>query len=165
MKTGIFYGSSTGTCEEIANKIAVAFGVDSADVHNVSDLTADLVAGYDLLLLGSSTWGSGDLQDDWYDGLDTLKALDLSGKKVAIFGCGDSASFCDTYCNAMGTIYEGLQGTGAEFVGTGVSTDGYSFDDSTAVVDGAFIGLALDELNEDFKTDERIAAWKTLVLG
>ena len=165
MKTGIFYGSSTGTCEEIANKIAVTFGVDSADVHNVSDLTADLVAGYDLLLLGSSTWGSGDLQDDWYDGLDTLKALDLSGKKVAIFGCGDSASFCDTYCNAMGTIYEGLQGTGAEFIGTGVSTDGYSFDDSTAVVDGAFIGLALDELNEDFKTDERIAAWKTLVLG
>ena len=40
-----------------------------------------------------------------------------------------------------------------------VSTEGYTFDESTAVVDGKFVGLALDEDNESDKTDDRIAAW------
>ena len=41
----------------------------------------------------------------------------------------------------------------------GVSTEGYTFDDSDAVVDGKFVGLALDEVNEDDKTEERVDAW------
>ena len=32
-------------------------------------------------------------------------------------------------------------------------------DDSTAVADGKFVGLALDEDNESHLTDTRIAAW------
>ena len=58
----------------------------------------------------------------------------------------------------MGEIYDALKDSGAEFVGR-VSTDGYTFDDSAAVVDGRFIGLALDDVNEPDKTDDRIAAW------
>ena len=82
-KTGVFYGSSTGTCEDIAGRIAVRLGVDSADVHNVADLTADMIAGYDVLVLGSSTWGCGELQDDWYDALELLRKTGLQGKSVA----------------------------------------------------------------------------------
>ena len=82
-KTGVFYGSSTGTCEDIAGRIAVRLGVDSADVHNVADLTADMIAGYDVLVLGSSTWGCGELQDDWYDALELLRKTGLQGKTVA----------------------------------------------------------------------------------
>jgi flavodoxin I len=40
-----------------------------------------------------------------------------------------------------------------------VSTDGYTFDGSEAVVDGKFVGLPLDDVNEDDKTDARIDAW------
>ena len=29
---------------------------------------------------------TGELQDDWYDGIDVLKSADLSGKTVALFG-------------------------------------------------------------------------------
>ena len=36
---------------------------------------------------------------------------------------------------------------------------GYTFDDSEAVIDGKFIGLPLDDVNEDDKTDVRIDAW------
>jgi flavodoxin I len=35
----------------------------------------------------------------------------------------------------------------------------YTFDDSTAVVGGKFVGLPLDDVNEDSKTDSRINAW------
>ena len=38
-------------------------------------------------------------------------------------------------------------------------TDGYTFGDSEAVIDGKFIGLPLDDINEEDKTDTRIKAW------
>ena len=58
----------------------------------------------------------------------------------------------------MGLIYEGIKDKGCNFVGR-VSTADYNFSSSVAVVDNEFIGLALDEVNEDYKTDDRINAW------
>lgn len=159
MKTiGIFYGSSTGTTENVAQRIAEKSGIDKAHIHEVASASPADLAPYEVLLLGSSTWGAGDLQDDWYDFLEKIKKTDLSGKIVALFGCGDSSSFSDTFCDAIGTLYTDLQGTGCRFIGA-VDTDGYTFDASTAVVDGKFVGLALDELNEDDQTDTRIDHW------
>ncbi|KGI59450.1 flavodoxin FldA [Prevotella sp. S7 MS 2] len=154
-KTIVIYGSSTGTCQSLAETVASKLGVESLDVAN---LTEDVLKENDNLILGTSTWGSGELQDDWYDGLKILKAVDLAGKTVALFGCGDSESYGDTFCGAMKELYDAVQDAGATVVGA-VSTDGYTFDDSDAVVDGQFIGLALDDVNEDDKTESRIDAW------
>ncbi len=161
-QTGIFYGSTTGVTEEVAGRIAKALGVEDAHVHNISDLTAEMLDGYEVLVLGSSTWGAGDLQDDWYAALDMMKLLDLSQKTVALFGCGDSGSFSDTFCDAIGTLYQSLQQTGCHFV-PGVDAGEYCYDSSSAVVDGKFVGLALDEVNEPDKTDGRIAGWVELL--
>ncbi len=109
-------------------------------------------------ILGTSTWGAGELQDDWYDGLNTLQGADLSGKTIALFGCGDCASYSDTFVGGMGELYNGIKDSGARFIGA-VKTDGYTFDDSEALIDGKFIGLPLDDINEDDKTDTRIEAW------
>jgi flavodoxin I len=160
-KTIVVYGSSTGTCEAIAGKIAEKLGVEAI---NVSDLTPDVIAENDNLLIGTSTWGAGELQDDWYDGVDTLKGADLSGKVVAVFGCGDSASYSDTFCGAMKELYDAAKAGGATVVGE-VDIDGYTFDDSDAVVDNKFVGLALDDINEDDKTDGRIDAWLEQING
>ena len=130
--TIVIYGSSTGTCEAIAEKIASKLGCEAL---NVQDLTADIVAANQNLILGTSTWGAGELQDDWYDGLKT-----------------------DTFVGGMGELYNGIKDSGAKFIGS-VETDGYTFDDSEAVIDGKFIGLPLDDINEDDKTDTRIEAW------
>ena len=153
--TVVVYGSSTGTCQSIAEQIASKLGVEALEVTN---LTADVVAANENLLLGTSTWGAGELQDDWYDGLDVLKGADLSGKTVALIGCGDAESYSDTFCGAMAEIYNVVKEGGANVIGE-VSTDGYTFEDSEAVVDGKFVGLALDDVNEDDKTEERIDAW------
>ena len=58
----------------------------------------------------------------------------------------------------MKAIYDAAKEAGATIVGE-VDAAGYSFDASDAVVDGKFVGLAIDEVNEADKTDERIAAW------
>lgn len=154
-KTIVVFGSSTGMTEEVAGKIADKLGVEAI---NVTDFTADTVNENENLLLGTSTWGAGDPQDDWYDGISLLQGSDLSGKTVAIFGVGDSEGYCDTFCGGMRSIYDAVEKAGAKVVGA-VSTDGYTFDDSDSVIDGKFLGLALDETNEADKTDERVDAW------
>ena len=154
-KTIVVFGSSTGTCESIAGDIAAKLGTEAI---NVSDFTANTVAENDNLILGTSTWGAGEIQDDWYDGLKVLKAADLSGKTVALFGCGDSASYSDTFCGGMAEIYNAAKDAGAHIIGE-VDASEYSYDDSEAVIDGKFVGLALDNDNEESKTAGRIDAW------
>lgn len=157
-KTCIIYGSSTGTCQAVAEKIAVKLGVDADDIIDVANISQSTPDAYSNLILGTSTWGAGELQDDWYDGLECLKKANLKDKTIALFGCGDSESYGDTFCSAIGEIYNALKYSGARFVGA-VSTDGYTYDDSAAVIDGCFVGLAIDEVNEPDKTDSRICAW------
>jgi len=37
--------------------------------------------------------------------------------------------------------------------------EGYTYDDSMAVIDGMFVGLPIDEDNEYDMTEERLTAW------
>ena len=107
-KMTIYYGSTTGTCETLAASIAQALGMSNDNVHNVTEMTKEDLENNDVLILGSSTWGCGDLQDDWYDGVEILKKADLTGKKVALFACGDGESYGDTFCEAMTHIHDDL---------------------------------------------------------
>jgi flavodoxin I len=156
-KIGIFYGSSSGNTEGVAKKIAKKLGVADADVYDAGKAKAGDLAAYNVLLLGSSTWGLGDLQDDWEGFIRTVASADLSDKKTALFGCGDSSSYSDTFCDAMGKIYQAVKDKTTVIGFT--DTDGYSFDASEAVVDNRFVGLALDEDNEGDLTGSRIEAW------
>lgn len=157
-KTGVFYGSTTGTTESVARTIAEKLGIPSSDVYNVSKMTADVAGSYEALILGTSTWGDGELQDDWYDGIKVLKGMDLSGKTVALFGCGDSESYSDTFCDGMGILFEDLKNSGCRFIGAVPDAD-YTYSSSIAVTDSSFVGLAIDDINESDKTDERVTAW------
>ena len=156
--TCIVYGSSTGTCQDLASRIATKLGVDSSNVFDAGSISAEQLNGFQNLILGTSTWGAGEMQDDWYEGVKALKAADLTGKTVALFGCGDSEGYSATFCGGMAELYQAVKDKGANIVGA-VATDGYTYDDSEAVVDGKFVGLAHDDVNEDDKTDARIDAW------
>lgn len=156
-KIGIYYGSTTGNTQDLAERLAKALDVASADVHDVSSASADFSA-YDVVLFGGSTMGMGDFQDDWESYIDDVKNADHNGKKVALFGCGDSSSYSDTFGDALGKIYEVIKNKGCEVIGR-VSIEGYTFDSSEAVVDGQFVGLLIDEDNESNLTDQRVALW------
>lgn len=154
-KIGIFYGTTTGVTEDVAGRIAEK--LEDVDVFNISG-SEDKLGDYEVLILGTSTWGFGDLQDDWQSVLDTLSSLDLSNKKVAYFGTGDQSSFGDTFIDGIGIIHEEIEKTGATLIGE-TSTEGYDFSESRAVVDGKFLGLAIDEVNQPELTDERVESW------
>ena len=148
----------------MANQIAEKLGVSSTDVHSVDKMTADKIKEYEVLVLGTSTWGDGELQDDWNDAVETLKKMDLSGKTVALFGCGDSESYSDTFCDGMGILYEDLKDSQCKFIGFVPDTD-YTYNSSVSAVDGHFVGLAIDDVNEGDKTDERVSAWTDEIRG
>jgi len=156
-KTVIIYGSTTGNAASAAQTIAEKLG-NGAAVKEAGSASKSDLTDYDNIILGSSTWGDGELQDDWFGFLPTIKEVGLSGKTVAVFGVGDQFSYSDTYVNAMGELYDAATAAGANVIGS-TSTDGYSFNESTAVRDGKFVGLALDYDNQGDLSDDRIAAW------
>ena len=133
MKAKVIFGSTTGMTEAVAGKIAKSLGCDAVNVSAADAAAFDA----ELLVLGSSTWGVGDLQDDWAAKLDEVKG-NFAGKKVAVFGLGDSVGFADSYCVAAVTIANAAKDAGATLVGE---------------------ILKIDDTNEADQTDGKIAAW------
>ena len=162
-KIGIFYGSTTGTTKKVAHDIGRILGVSEADIHDVASTPPSDVGGYEVLVLGSSTWNDGALQDDWYDFLAGMSVLDLSRKYVAVFGCGDE-TMSDTFCSAVGEIRYWFKDNGSKLIEP-YDVVGYHFEHSGAVAENAVEaeGLLLDEVNHPELTAPRIAGWCALI--
>ncbi|MEE4257513.1 MAG: flavodoxin [Bacteroidales bacterium] len=155
-KIGIFYGSSTGNTEVVAEKIKALFD-DEADLYNIDSVSKEEIEGYDYLIFGTSTWGIGDMQDDWEDIIEILDEVDFNKKKVALFGLGDQVNYADSFVDGMGAIYDAIYDR-VDIVGSW-PLDGYVFRESAAQKNGKFIGLAIDKENQSGLTDERLEAW------
>lgn len=168
MLIGIVYGSTTGQTEEIAELIKAKLG-DKADAPvEVNDCPPAKLAGYDAILAGAPTWNTGDDEQrsgtDWDSYLyDELETADLSGKPVGIFGCGDSIGYGDFFVDAIDELYTCFEKRGAKMIGS-VSTDGYSHAESKAERDGKFVGLAIDQVNEDDMSEGRVSGWCAQIL-
>ncbi|MBN2831735.1 MAG: flavodoxin domain-containing protein, partial [Campylobacterales bacterium] len=87
-----------------------------------------------------------------------LKSADLKGKTVALFGMGDQESYGSDYVSGMRQIYDVVVEKGANVIGAW-EDQGYAYEHSASIIDGKFVGLALDEDNQSDLTDERIASW------
>lgn len=152
----IIYGSTSGNTESAAKSIASALASHTVSTVEVSSASKASFEEAEVLILGSSTWGLGDLQDDWESAIDTLKSANLSGKKVALFGTGDADSYCDTFVDAIGILYEAAIEAGATVIGQ-TSAQGYSHSESRAQIDDQFVGLALSDSDSD--NDSKLSAW------
>ena len=166
MKIGLFYGSTTCYTEMAAEKIRGIIGEDLVDIHNVKETPLSLMADYDLLLLGISTWDFGEIQEDWNEIWDDLATTPVKGKVVALFGLGDQEGYGEWFLDAMGLLHDELKTVGADFVGYWPNDDSYTFEASKALTEdqSQFVGLALDEDSQYELSDDRIAAWVEQVL-
>lgn len=160
-RTAIFYGSTTGTTKDVAYRLAKIMNIPDKDVYNVKDVAPSKLGEYQNIIAGSSTWGDGELQADWWDFVDGMGGLNLPKCKVAIFGCGDE-TMSETFCGAVGELFRKFRDTGAEIIG-GFDTVGYDYNHTPAEIDGKIVGLLLDEVNHPEATDLRLRAWAQLV--
>ncbi|ATO49009.1 flavodoxin [Brevibacillus laterosporus] len=122
-KIGMIYASMTGNTEEMAELIAGSIreqGVE-IEVKEVWNAKAADLVEYDAILLGAYTWGDGDLPDEFLDFYDEMDGLDLSGKKAAVFGSGDTSY--PMFGEAVETLTKKLQSLGAEIVLEGLKVE------------------------------------------
>ncbi len=158
---GLFYGSTNGATAAIAQMMQQAFaegGGAAVTLFDVADYFLETMLDFEYLILGVSTWDTGQLQKDWETVYAELDELDLTGKQVALFGLGDQVGYPDTFLDALFFVADKVRERGARLVGACPIT-GYTFAQSWAVEDGRFIGLALDEDNQPNLTPVRVAAW------
>ena len=160
-KVGLFYGSDGGTTQEVAQRIADKLG--DCEVFDVAKAKADDIIGFSNLILATPTYGSGDLQDDWDSFLSGLDEGVFAGKTIALVGVGDQEVYSDTFCNGIAAIYQKVSKQG-KIIGQ-TSTDGYTYDDSEAVVNGKFVGLIIDEVNQEDLSNDRIQNWVNTIKG
>ena len=154
MATGIFYTTSTGNAGEIAREISKQLG--NIDVIELNSENLSKINDYEKLIIGVSTWGDGELNDDFEDVWDDFCELNFSDKTIALFGLGDQEGYPDEFCSAMGIVYEQVKE--ANIIGF-TSTDEYEFDSSKANIDNKFVGLVIDEDNQDHLTQQRVENW------
>ncbi len=154
----IIYGSSTEHTKLAAEKIAEQLADYAPTLVDIYDGDEEPFLTHEVLILGVSTWGVQDLQDDWNDFYPKLEKLDLSGKTIALFGMGDASIYPSSFVDAMGILYEIVSKKGATIIGA-VPPEGYDFEYSRALVNDKFVGLPLDDDTEPELTDERIARW------
>ena len=156
---GLFFGTTTGKTESVAETIQKELGgEDVVTLHNIADVEDNDFADYQYLIIGCPTWDVGELQSDWEGYFTELDDIDFSGKKVAYFGTGDQRGYPDNFQDAIGILSDKITERGGTTVGYW-STDGYDFNESKALKNGKFLGLALDEDNQSDLTDKRIKAW------
>lgn len=155
-KIGIFYGSSTGNTEKIAEMISDSFGDDAVAI-NVEDASAEELGKFPFLIFGVSTWEIGDMQEDWVEFVETLKDVNLKDKKVAIFGLGDQEAYDESFADGAGKLYSAISRK-TNVVGQ-TSTKGYDFVESEAVKNKKFVGLIIDEDNQKEMTADRVKSW------
>ena len=158
---GVFYGSSTGNSEKVAEKIVHAFGTEKAISLNVEDASEKDLKKFEYLVFGTSTWGIGDMQDDWEEFIQVVEKVGLKNKKVALFGLGDQEIYSDSFVDGMSKIFNRIKNI-TNVVGFW-PWEGYLFDRSDSLVDDKFVGLVLDEDNQSGLTDERVKGWVAIL--
>ena len=91
---GLFYGTTTGKTESVAERIRDEFGSDIVTLHEIGSVENDDLTDdeYECLIIACTTWN----------------IIDFSCKKVAYLGTGDPEGYPDKFMDAMGFWAENI---------------------------------------------------------
>ncbi len=157
-KIGLFYGGATAKTAVVALKIQEAFAENEVVLIPIEGATRKEFESFDNIIAGTSTWFDGELPTYWDEFLPEIESIDMTGKKVALFGLGDQERYPDNFVDGIGILAEAFTKSNAELVGFMPVSD-YQFTQSRAVKEGHFLGLALDVENQSEQTEVRILKW------
>jgi flavodoxin I len=155
---GLFYSYKSLKTKKIAGYILEQFGENLIEWVDAETVTEGDFMRFDKIILGVPTWFDGELPIYWDEFVPALKDLDLSGKKIAVYGLGDQKGYPENFGDAVGIMAELVISRNAELVGE-TTPEGYTFDSSRALYNGRFRGLILDQENQPRMTESRIRDW------
>lgn len=170
-KIGIFFGTDSGTTRLMAKKLAKKLGDGlTSKPLNINRASLDDIMQYDALVFGTPTYGDGQMpgvstgvkDGSWEEFAPQLAGVDMRGKTVALYGLGNQEKYPDQFADGLFQLYSLFSATGATLIGDW-STEGYSFNQSKAVVDDRFVGLVIDNHLQGLQTEERLDTWVEII--
>lgn len=124
-KISIIYGTTTGNTRRAAEIIKDLLKEDEVTIVNSSDVKDTDITDADLIILGSATYGYGELQDEFMEFYDSKMTRSLfKGKTVAVYSCGNITNHRETFALAGDTIKEQALEIGANVIGNLLKVDG-----------------------------------------
>lgn len=162
-KIGLLYWPKKGNVESCANLIYKKFKPEEIEICSIDQVNTMNFDNYQMLIVGCSTvgadvWQGASDTNLWFDFFTKFTEKNLKGKPVAIFGLGDQVLYPDHFVDGMMLIKNEFDRVGAKLIGKW-PTDGYDFTHSESIENGVFVGLALDEDQQDELTNDRIDVW------
>lgn len=100
----IFYGSTTGNTQDVAERIQQQLG--EGDLFDVKDTGLEVALEYDRLIFAIPTWDYGEVQEDWQEAWDAFEYLDFTDKTLALVGLGDQYGYAEWFLDAMGMLHD-----------------------------------------------------------
>lgn len=101
-----------------------------ADLKTINEISNNDLEKYDFLIFASPSWNyegkEGQPHQDFMLWMENSKNLDLKGKKVAIFGLGDSSY--TYFCGAVDILAEFFKNHNGKIIGELLKIDNYLFD-------------------------------------
>ncbi len=124
LKVIIIFASFVGNTETMAEYLKATLQSSGHQVESkdVVFATPNELLNHEVILLGSPTYEPRMIHDDMLDFYDDLQKLDLSGKKAAAFGPGDTA--WPDYCTAVEMLEDRLKECKAEIISPCLMVDG-----------------------------------------
>ncbi|MGQ4252747.1 flavodoxin [Bacillus subtilis] len=113
----LIYATMSGNTEAMADLIEKGLQEALAEVDRFEAMDIDdaqLFTDYDHVIMGTYTWGDGDLPDEFLDLAEDMDEIDFSGKTCAVFGSGDTAY--EFFCGAVDTLEAKIKERGGDIV-------------------------------------------------
>jgi len=166
----ILFWPQGGSVHKCAKLMYEKLDTGEADIVELTSFAPKNFADYDLIIVGCSTvgadsWKDASQSDQWGPFFAKMQneGIDLTGKKFALYGLGNQVLYPDHFINATRVVHDELIKFNPTMIGKWPA-EGYSFNDSDALVGDHFLGLALDEDTEGHLTDKRIEQWLAQIL-
>jgi flavodoxin I len=159
-KIGLFYGTTGGRTTGVVDEFDFNLR-DEVEIFNVAN-GIEKIKEFDNLILVTPSYGFGELEAHWEAVIEDLKKIDLTDKTLALVGLGSQTTFGESFVGALEVLYKIIIKNGGKIIGL-TSTDGYHFEECEAIVEGKFMGLVLDEENQDDMTPDRIYEWLEII--
>ncbi len=159
-KIGLFYGTTGGRTTGVVDEFDFNLR-DEVEIFNVAN-GIEKIKEFDNLILVTPSYGFGELEAHWEAVIEDFKKIDLTDKTLALVGLGSQTTFGESFVGALEVLYKIIIKNGGKIIGL-TSTDGYHFEECEAIVQGKFMGLVLDEENQDDMTPDRIYEWLEVI--
>ncbi|MFS0788096.1 flavodoxin [Shouchella sp. 1P09AA] len=116
MRICLVFASMSGNTEDMAILIKQELEKEGIDVvmEEMDGYSVDQLINFDGVILGSYTWGDGDLPYEAEEFEEELVTLDLTAMPAAVFGSGDR--IYPAYCEAVNLFEVTLQKAGATLI-------------------------------------------------